>query len=209
MTKIDFELLYQQLPLILEYFVPGFIYVAILQFFISKKSTAMDFLYSFIIGYLLKSLFSIVHQFIVSDIHMSIEWHVLILSLSAVCLSLFTVYISQRNFVKKCFNLINHKALHNDAWLNNIDYDSGTSLWIKCNDGTEILGILVEHEENGADSWFVLSDYSITNGENESKCEDYNPNGKIFINARDMKYVELFYGSDNKTSDPDQENTSE
>ncbi len=207
--EIDFESLYKQLPIILEYFVPGFIYIVTLQYFISKKSTTMDFLYSFIIGYLLKSLFSVLHQFIIPNIHMSMEWHVLILSLSALCLALATVYISQRKFVKKCFNFINHKALHNSAWLNNINYDDGTSLWIKCNDGTEILGILAEHEENGIDSWFVLSDYSIINGENESKSEVNNPDGKIFVNARDMKYVELFYGSKDKTSDPNQENISE
>lgn len=195
--NVNFALLYEQISIILELFVPGIIFIIVFQFFMSHNISSMNVLYGFIIGYLLKALFAVLHTFILTDIKFLLYAKVLIMSMTSLLLSLLLVYLIRQPIVKKIFNKINHKAVSNNAWINNMNYDDGTKLRIFCTNGDEVCGVLVEHEEKGVNSWIVLKGYTIINDKYNLDGYEYNTDGKIMICMKEIRYVEVFYMNEN------------
>ena len=192
MNKIsEIKFIYENLSLIIEFFVPGLIFVTSFQFFTSKKISKYNVLYSIGISYILKAIFSILHKSIF--IYKNFQWseRAIILCIVAFLLSIVFVIASETNIVKKILTKINHKAVHDDIWLDVIDYKNGTTLKIDTNNGSYI-GVLFAHEEKGTDSWFILEDYHIEEDEYEYNGSDLNKNAKIAINLKDVKHIEIF-----------------
>lgn len=117
---------------------------------------------------------------------------VIILSFIAILLSIITVFITELKLVNKMLLKINHKSIHNDIWLDVVDYKKGTTLRIVCENVTYI-GVLYVHEEKGNESWFVLDDYIIEENSKEYKAEDNEYPTRLAINIKDVKRIELFY----------------
>lgn len=116
----------------------------------------------------------------------------IILSFIAISLSIITVIITELKPVNKTLLKINHKSIHNDIWLDVVDYKKGTTLRIVCEDAIYI-GVLYVHEEKGNESWFVLDDYIIEENNKENKAEDNEYPTRLAINIKDVKRIELFY----------------
>lgn len=148
-------------------------------------------LYSIGISYILKAIFSMLHKRIFT--YKSFLWseRAIILCITAFLLSVVFIVISETKVVKKIFNKINHKAIHDDIWLDVIDYKNGTTLKIDTTFGT-YLGVLSAHEEKGLESWFVLENYHLEEDGNEYKASDLGYNAKIAINLKDVKHIEIF-----------------
>lgn len=118
---------------------------------------------------------------------------VIILASFAVISSIILAIISECKFVNRLFMKINYKSIHNDIWQDTIDYENGTTLKITCNDGV-YTGILVAHEENGNDSWFVLEEYTVEEENSEYESNDIPYKCRLAINLKNVNRIELFYG---------------
>lgn len=183
----------EQLPVILEYFIPGFIFVSTFQVLTSRKSSSHQLIISVVASYIIKALCSVGHNYIFTTISFSWQWRVIILSLMAVILSLVLVFVTEIKCVNQLLMQINNKSIHDDIWRDVIDYRNSTTLRIICGSMT-YTGILVMHEEKGSDSWFVLEDFIVEgNGENY-KAEDMDFRARIAINLKNADRVELYYG---------------
>ena len=170
--------------MVLQYFVPGFIFLYVFHFFTSGNNnfSSDSIIFDIVISYLLKSFFDCT----------PLKDNIPILCLFSLILSIISVKISNTKFLKNIFSKINHKTVFEDIWLNVIDYDAGTSLKFIYQDGTYIIGILLYHEEKGIDSWFILGDYIIHEQNEEYDSSTYDYSSKIAINLKDVKRVEIF-----------------
>lgn len=180
----NIQIIVEQLPLILQYFIPGYIFIYVFYFFTSKKSSQGQntLLYAVIVSYFLKS---IVDTTIFKN-------NTVFLCLCALVASIVTIQLSRRRILEKIFSKINHKAVFEDIWLNVLDYDEGTTLRFTCYDGSTIIGILMFHEEKENNSWFIISDYSIKNENEDFSSSRYSYSSKLAVNLKDVKRVEIF-----------------
>lgn len=179
--------------MILEYFIPGFIYIIVFNFFTSRRSPENLLVGSVVISYVLKAIGSVLHGRILSTI--IIEWNtsVIILSSAALILSLVSVILSENKLINRILLKINHKSIHNDIWHDVLDYKNGTTLRVVC-DNAIYTGILVCHEEKETDSWFVLKEYIIEENGELINLEGDEANPKLAVNLKDVKRIELYYG---------------
>ena len=185
--------IFTQLPLILEYFIPGFIFLSSFQYLTSRKDTAYKIIGSVVVSYILKAICSICHQYVLSQRHFLWSERVIILSVFALFTSVILVIISESHIVNKLLLKINNKSIHDNIWHDIIDYRNGTSLRVVCDDAI-YTGILVGHEEKGIDSWFVLEDYIVNEGNEFYSSEDMTIKSRIVLNFKNIKRVELYYG---------------
>lgn len=181
------------MPIILEYFVPGFIFVSIFQYFTSRNSSNHNIIISVITGCILKALMALSHVYILKNKSFSWSERVIILVIFAIILAIILAIISECKFVNTLFMKINYKSIHNDIWQDTIDYENGTTLKMTCND-VVYTGILVAHEENGNDSWFVLEEYMVEEDDGKYNSNDIPYKCRLAINLKTVNRLELFYG---------------
>ena len=95
------------------------------------------------------------------------------------------------------------KSIHNDIWSDIVDYDKGTIMKVFMKNNNVIyLGYLGIHEENGNDSWFVLTDYKcIYSNETEFDSRDSSNMTTVAIPLREVERIELFYDNNTKIFD--------
>lgn len=182
------------MPYILEYFIPGFIYIKIFQLLTSRKTFEQQILISITVSYILKAVCTFLHNFIFISTTFVWEDRILILSLLSLFLSILSVVLSEQKRTNSIIMKINHKSIHDDIWQDIIDYKNGTTLRFVCENAI-YTGILVEHEEKGSDSWFVLDDYIVEENKIKYSSADMEYPSRIAINLKNVKRVELYYGN--------------
>ena len=189
----EFDFIYNNLPLLLEFFVPGLIFISSFQYLTSRKVSKYNFLYSIVISYILKAIFTVINKRVLYNIEFNWYWRALILCIIAFLLSILVTILSENKLINILFQKINHKSIHDDVWNDVIDYKNGTRVKINTGNGIYI-GILCTHEEKGNDSWFVIKDYYIEEGDFKYLSTDFEENAKLAINLKDVKYIEIFNG---------------
>mgnify|MGYP004554525553 CR=1 FL=1 len=193
MVKIDsFLIILNNMPLLLEYFVPGFVTLSIFSFFVSRKHSKYFIVNSVVVSYILRALCISIHSFICKK-H-KFEWNerIIWLMVIAVIVSIIMIFLYDSKIVNFVFRKINYKSIHDNIWRDVIDYKNGTTMRFICED-VSYIGVLAEHEENGNDSWFVLEKYIIEENGSEISYKDIKEQSKIAINLKDVKRVELYY----------------
>lgn len=183
--------------MILEYFIPGFIFISVFQFFTSRKDSNYKIVDSVVVSYVIKALCSIGHQHILYRHSFTWGERVVILSLVAFLSSILFVLVSELHIVNEILLKINAKSAHDDIWHDVIDYKNGTSLRIVCDD-TVYTGVLAGHEEKGNDSWFILDDYIVEENNLTYAAEDMKIRSKLALKLKDVKRIELYYGKPQK-----------
>ena len=181
------------MPLLLEFLVPGFVFMTMFNYFTSSK-IEHSILWSVAISYILKASCSFLHEFFLVDI--IFEWNervVILVSLSVIS-AIILIRFYESKWLHKIFTFINFKTQHDCIWNDVIDMKRGTTLKIICDDAIYI-GILDVFEEHGKDYWFVLSDYIIQENEESYDSSKSNFPCKIAINLNDVKRIELYYGN--------------
>lgn len=191
-----------QIPVILEYFVPGFIFICSFNFFTTKENSSYQIVISVVISYILKAIFSFAHQFIFPKRIFLWSEKVIILTLAAFLLSLFIAWIFEKKFFNRFpINLL-HKSVHDDIWRDAIDYENGTTLRFVSGENV-YTGILDRHEEKGNDSWFLLSNYIIEEDgkiyDSEQALKETDMESKMAINLKNVDYVQLYYSKKDKS----------
>lgn len=202
MIIITIKELVNNLPLILEYFVPGFIFAIVYQFLTSKNFKNVGFITiaCIVSSVIIKNILATLHLYIFPSVVFSNEAKVIITCIFAILISIGCAKISELKIVNKGFSLLSHKSIYNDVWRDVIDYKLGTTLIIYSKNEM-IIGKLWVHEEKGLDSWFVLRDYIIVNMEtNETLESDSFEESKstIAINLKNIEKIEIHYN--NKTN---------
>lgn len=192
-----------ELPNILSYFIPGFIFIKIFLFFSSKdiKHVHNFFIWCIVVSYSSKTIIKFVDSIFSTCFpgNFLYDWtkifiHIILCIVAALILSCVWSKLNLNRIIDK----INHKSINNCIWDDIIDYDLGTTLKVFLKDDITFIGKLISREEKENDSWFVLIDYiTIDNKGNEYEsrkaCE---PNGFISTLAfplSEVKYIELYY----------------
>lgn len=121
--------------------------------------------------------------------------NVLIIVAFSIVLAFCFARISTWKWINKVFGIISYKSINNSVWKDFINFDEGTRVLITVKDNkTMYYGNFLYCEENGENSWFVLSDYAMTiDGRNTySMCKEH-PTAKLLIQMKDVSRVELIY----------------
>jgi hypothetical protein len=200
---IDIQMILNQIFNILEYFVPGFIFITFFNKLTSRNGDkSYQVIWFIIMSFLIKQFFIVLHGYIFISRSFSLGERVLICSFGALLLSIACVYISERKWFNRFMIFINNKSVHSDIWHDIIDYDNGTALRIVCDKENIIYsGTLDCHEEKGNDSWFVLKDYVIEYIDGKSvDSRKISSNTKIAVNLKSVDRIELYYTNNEKKS---------
>lgn len=101
-----------ELPLILEYFIPGFLAIEFYDFLITKKDNDHLIFESVAISYIVKMLYHLLHSFLFQDLQVDLGFRMLILSATSLIGSVILVKFRESNCAGKMLSKINHKTVH-------------------------------------------------------------------------------------------------
>ena len=188
----------ENIPLILQYFIPGYITLSLFSYFSSKKSMEPKLrLIAYVaISYLLMAVTEgLVEHFNGSGI---VKDSVLMKSAFAIFIGIICSIIMAMIFHSKHFsNLlvkIFNKTPNDDIWMDIINFKKGSNLKIY-EKGSDyyIVGHHFVNEEKGNESWFAItaySKYSKTGELLEDHSED--DNAILAVRLSDIDHMEIF-----------------
>lgn len=192
-------ILIQNIPVILLYFVPGFLCLLIYTYLCSKKIESAFFLIlSCVLSYVLVVLTTAICSF------NSLAWvlnNVFYTAAFAIVIGVILSAIISTIFLRKGFNtyMLNHfhKTTHTDIWRDILDFENGSNLIIAVkNQDYAILGHYRFHEEKGKDSWVAVSGYIFLDKRTKEPINqklDYRDDDSkiITISLQDAEYIEV------------------
>lgn len=181
----------ENIPEILQYFIPGYLFIIIFRFLTNKKIEKsivliMSCVLSYVFLSLTKSYCESTNIFIISAITVII---------AVVCGLLFSLI-----YISKWFSWILvhvfHKTVHDDIWHDVFDFKNGSNLKVYFKDKDYyVIGSYRISEDNGNDSWFAISGY----GKYDKETNDPIENGFIGDNSvimtfklSDVEHIEIF-----------------
>lgn len=187
----NFSLIIQNIPFILQYFLPGYWGVMLFSFLNSKKiNDKMVVMLSCLFSYFSITVISLFYQ---------IDNVLMLSGVSFIVLTILSILISLVYASKLCTNLLVklfHKTQYNDIWHDILDYDKGSNLKIYLkNDNVGFIGHFIVHEEKENDSWFAISAPIKFDVETDSIIDDENKNDENYIvtfRLSDVKHIEIF-----------------
>lgn len=187
------------IPLILQYLVPGFVSLSIFQFFASKKfkESQSRIIISAVVSYV---LLAITEPFFYKLAFLnSVKYSVLVKSGAAIILGSISAIICACVFRAKCFSnflvLFFNKTPNDDIWMDIIEFKQGSNLKIyERGKKYYITGHHYVNEEKGNDSWFAVSAYSKKSLDNDDVIEDHSSDEKAILVVRlsDVDHIEIF-----------------
>lgn len=134
------------------------------------------------------------------------EWIVILICVVvSVILAILCAKIYEHGLFNRVIKTINHKSINRYLWMDVIDYKLGTDVKVFLK-GRDVLyiGALIEHEENGTNSWIILKDYLSCNPITQEIYYNSNNDEKIttvMINLQDVDRIEMFYNENTKIFD--------
>lgn len=187
------------LPLLLQYVVPGYITIMVVCFGLSKKVNGKNLLiFSCIISYVLISFIALLRIKYLTEIPnnpMLNSALAIILGFIFVCV---IVVISQRNWFKKLTIKLFHKTLSYDIWRDVFDLENGSNLKVFLKDKDYyLIGHLKNYEEKGGSSWLALNAFAKFDKETNKPCIGepmYLDKSSVFVTVRfaDIDFIEIF-----------------
>ena len=189
----------ESIPLILQYYVPGFVGLSIFSFFTSTKSndSQSGILISAVVSYVLITITEIftnevrLLNFVNGSVLMKSGLAIIIGTISAVfCALVFRAKWFSKLLVA-CFN----KTPNNNIWVDILDFKKGSNLKIyEKGKDYYITGHHYANEEKGNDSWFAVTAYSKTKIENNTVFENHATDEKAILAVRlsDIDHMEIF-----------------
>lgn len=181
-----------QLPQILSYIVPGYIFLTIYQWIRFKDGDTLKniVLKSIVISYVIRILIKIS----IRELHIEITGESIFVGicivLSIISSALLSVIVSSRTYNKLLRRLNISRTTNKNIW--DDVYQDGTALKIYQEDGSFYARHLKFCEENQREPLVVLSRYGLFDKENNiliDKTEDNSE--KIMLNTKDFKKIEI------------------
>lgn len=186
------------IPNILQYFVPGVIFIMIIRS-LSFKRFAENYtiVFSCVISYLFVSLIGMINELKIKSESLK---EPIVISGIAVLIAILLAFFLSIIFNSKCFKDFTlkyfHKTLYDDIWQDVFDFKNGTNLKVYIKDKEYyIMGHYRFSEEKGEESWMALSAHTYRNKEtNEIIGLDYSKNEKVLVTIRiyDIEHIEVF-----------------
>ena len=198
------------LPLLLQYIVPGYITIMMICFALSKKVNGKNLLVlSCIVSYVLISFIALLRtKFFTKIPNNPVINSALSIILGAV-LACIIVIVSQRNWFKKITIKLFHKTLSDDIWRDVFDLENGSNLKVFLKDKDYyLIGHLKNYEEKGDSSWLALNAFAKFDKRTNEPCMNepmYLKNSSVFITVRfaDIDSIQIF----NKEKDKQKKKT--
>lgn len=195
----EFKNVLDNLPLILQYIVPGYLTIKWFGFTLSKKIDTKNLLiFSCAVSYCFLSLISLLRiQWFKSIPDTAFINSALSIILGIIIVSIITI-LSERKWFKKITVKLFHKTLNNDIWRDVLDLENGSNLKVYLKDKDYyLIGHHKNHEEKGNDSWLALSGFAKFDKETNKNYKyepNYINNEKIIITVRfsDIEHIEIF-----------------
>lgn len=192
------------LPLLLQYFVPGYLSIKWLGFTLSKKiDTKNELIFSCVTSYCFLSLISLIRIKCFQNIpNTAIVNSALAIIVGIAISSLITILSQNKRFRKLTVKLF-HKTLNDDIWRDVLDLEHGSNLKVYLRDKDYyIIGHHKNHEEKGDDSWLALSGFAKFDKETNKNYKEEpgyidNQNVIIALKFSDIEHIEIF-NSDQK-----------
>lgn len=181
-----------QLPQILSYIVPGYIFLTIYQWtrFRDGDSLKNIVLKSIVVSYVIKILLNILFK----ELHIAINDEIIFVGICIIIATissiLLSIIISSRRY-NKILRILNISRTTNKNIWDDV-YQNGTALKIYQSDGTFYAGHLRFCEENQRAPLVVLSRYGLFDENNNilmDKTEDSSE--EIMLNTKDFKKIEI------------------
>ena len=190
-TITYFLSLLNNIPVVLQYFLPGYLAILLFSFLNSKNiDTKMTLILSCLLSYLSISLISLFKQ--VDNVLISSGVSFIMLSLLTV---IFSIIYSQKWFKRILVKLF-HKTPYDDIWHDVLDLDKGSNLKIYFkNSNIGLIGHHKVHEEKGENSWFAISAPIKFDVEKDTIIDDSKKDDEhIIITFRlvDVEHIEIF-----------------
>ena len=170
-----------QIPLILEYFIYGYIFLKLFQFFTTKKIDSQFIILCVLISFIIKSLLNVVLSMF--NIELGIYPIALLGCLLSAVIALIVVVTYNHRLINKICNKIGYKLIDNDIWKSIIDFKLGTNAHLFCGENVYV-GTIIAIEENGLDSWIVLGNYDIRDNNNTCLKEKSDELSLMTVNLR-------------------------
>lgn len=160
----DVGKLIEQLPIIIDFFIPGYAFIAIFLFFSSRKIKYESF---HIVACLVASaVIKHVDRFLyyaipfLNGFKLDYYGKLLILVLSAIGFGFITAKITTARSFNTLCNLLGNKSIYDDVFRQVINF-KGCTLTVMVETGEWITGKLHSIEEKEDSSWIALSNYII------------------------------------------------
>lgn len=195
----EFTNVLDNLPLILQYIIPGYLTIKCFKFTLSKKIDIKNLLiFSCAISYCFLSLISLLRiKWLKTIPNTPFINSALSIILGIVVVSIIAM-LSQRKWFKKLTVKLFHKTLNDDIWHDVLDLENGSNLKVYLKDKDYyLIGHHKNHEEKGNDSWLALSGFAKFDKETNKNYKSepsYINNEKIVITVRfsDIEHIEIF-----------------
>ena len=190
--------LVDNIPLILQYIVPGYCCIKILCFSLNKRlDLKTEIIISCIISYALLSLFSLIKIVYFNDFPNNV------LANSAICILIgITISTILERFIKskigrELFVYLYNQTINENIWGDIIDYKNGSNLKIYIRDEEYyVIGHFKNHEINKEDCWFALSSfgkYNKTTNQPYNNEQPFNKDNIIYtVRLSDIEHIEVF-----------------
>lgn len=195
----EFENIVNNIPLILQYIIPGYLVIITFGFALSKKIDAKNMLiFSCVISYALLSLVSLLRIKWLRQIPDTAVMNSALSIIIGITLVCFVAILSQRKWFRKITVKLFHKTLNNDIWRDVLDLEKGSNLKVYLREKEYyIIGHHKNHEENGNDSWLALSAFAKFDKETNEPYKNeasYLDRKEVIITVRfsDIEHIEIF-----------------
>ena len=187
----NIEFILQNIPTVLQYWLPGYWAILLFSFCCSKKiDKKATLILSVVLSYLSMSVIQSVHQIDNIFVLSSISFALLTL-ISVIVAGIF----SSKRFKKSLVTLF-HKTPNDTIWRDIIDFKEGSNLkvYLKGKD-YYLVGHYKNCEERGDASWFALSAFFTGDIKTGAVIDDkYKDNDNVLITFRlsDVDHIVIF-----------------
>lgn len=185
----------------LQYLIPGYIFIVLTSYFFSKRPKNQTFIliWSIVISFLIQSFFYALHLIIFTDTVFPRELKILITTVFSVVLAFLVIWLEKTNVLNKLSAKLFRRTLRDDFWSDIIDSELGTQLKVFLKSGVIYTGKLALREEKGMDSFFAFSDYFVRYPDGRTfKAGDVEIPSVAVIPLREIERAELFYNPSTK-----------
>ena len=195
----------ENIPLVLQYIVPGFILLKIFEFFISRKyDIKICLAVSCVISYVLISIVALIRNigklsYIPNDV---ITNSAIAIIFGALIGFVFGIIFNTKRF-SKILIWATRRSQYNDIWHDVFDFSKGTSLKVYLKDKNYyIIGVLSNMELNAKDPWWAVSKFAKFDVNTNLRCEDEpsyldNENALYSFRLSDVDHLEIFKEQEN------------
>ena len=195
-SKMQLKEILNDIPLILQFYVPGFIFLSIFRYLTSKiiKDSQSGVILSVVVSYALISITEILTTKLnLFKDSVLIKSGITIVFGSVV--SIIFALLFRSVWFSKALAIFFNKTPNDDIWMDILDFKKGSNLKIyERGKDYYVTGHHFVNEEKGSDSWFAITAYSKKNFQNDDIIEDHSKDDKAIFVVRlcDVEHIEIF-----------------